>query len=137
MKIAVLDGQGGGIGKILVEKIKSNFKTELDIIALGTNALAVSTMIKAGAKEGASGENAIIQNSSKVDIIVGPIGIIVPNSMLGELTPKMAEAISNSPAKKVLIPLNKCNLYISTLKNETMPNLIDDAIRIINDLIKK
>lgn len=131
MKIAIIDGQGGGIGKAIVEKIRSCLGYEIEIIALGTNALATSLMIKSGANEGASGENAIIVNVSKVDLIIGSISIIAANSMLGELSPSMAKAISDSPAKKVLIPLNKCNIYLAGIKNVPLPHYIEDVIELI------
>lgn len=131
MRIAVIDGQGGGIGRAIVEKLRKEFEDKLDILALGTNSLATSLMLKAGANEGATGENAIVYNASRVDIILGPIGIICANSMLGELTPKMAEAISESPAKKVLIPLNRCNVMVAGIENKPLPHYIDDAIEII------
>lgn len=131
MRIAVIDGQGGGVGKAIVERLRVIFGNELEIIALGTNALATSLMIKAGANEGASGENAIIYNASDADIIIGTIGIIVANSMLGELTPKMAVAISQSKAFKLLIPLNKCNIQIAGAKNQPLPHYIDDAMVIL------
>lgn len=129
MRIAVIDGQGGGIGKILVERIRKDLPNEIEIIALGTNALASSLMMKAGADACASGENAIVYNSVRVDVIVGPIGIIVANSMLGELTPAMAKAIAESPAKKVLIPLNHCNIEIVGVMNEQLPYFIEGAIK--------
>jgi NAD(P)-dependent dehydrogenase (short-subunit alcohol dehydrogenase family) len=103
MKIAVVDGQGGGIGKALVEKLRIEFGNDIEITALGTNALATSLMLRAGADEGASGENAIVYNAGRVDVIIGPIGIIAADSMLGELTPAMAKAIAGSSAKKILI----------------------------------
>lgn len=129
LRIAVIDGQGGGIGKILVEKLRKILPEDIVIIALGTNALATSQMMKAGAQEGASGENAIVFNASKVDIIVGMIGIISANSMLGELTPSMARAIAESPAKKILIPLNKCNIEVMGVTNEPLPNHIENAVK--------
>ncbi|MDF2596896.1 MAG: hypothetical protein K0R69_3237 [Clostridia bacterium] len=113
MRIAVIDGQGGGIGKAIVGKLKETFGNSIEIIALGTNSLATSLMLKAGAAEGATGENAIIYNAAKVDIILGPIGIVCANALLGELTPLMAKAIAETPAKKVLIPLNKCNIMVA------------------------
>ncbi|HQJ37520.1 MAG TPA: DUF3842 family protein, partial [Bacillota bacterium] len=100
MRIAVIDGQGGGIGKAIVERFRQKLEDSVEIVALGTNSLATSLMLKAGADEGATGENAIIYNACKVDIILGPIGIISANSLLGELTPLMAKAIAESPAKK-------------------------------------
>jgi len=128
MKIAVVDGQGGGIGRIIVDKLKKELPPEVVIIALGTNAMATMQMLKAGADEGASGENAVIYNSARVDIIVGVIGIIVANAMMGELTPSMSLAISQSRAKKLLIPLNRCNVEIVGVRNEPLPNLIDNAV---------
>ena len=123
MRIAVIDGQGGGIGKHIIEKLRSNLKIEIDILALGTNALATSLMLKAGANEGATGESAIVYNADRVDIIIGPIAIILAYSMLGELTPNMACAISKSPAKKMLIPINRNNVQIVGIKNEPLPHL--------------
>lgn len=131
MRIAVIDGQGGGIGKALVEKLKKECGGEVEILALGTNALAAALMIKSGAHEGASGENAIVYNAPRVDVITGPIGIISANSMLGELTPRMAAAISESSAKKVLIPLNRCNVAIAGVREEPLPQLIEDAVAMI------
>jgi len=135
MRIAVVDGQGGGLGKAIVEKLRCEFGGSVDIIVLGTNALATALMLKAGADEGASGENAIVFNSGRVDIIIGAVGIIAANSMLGELTPLMAKAIAESPAKKILIPLNKCNIQIAGVKSEPLPNYIDDAVSLVKDII--
>ena len=130
MRIAVIDGQGGGIGKLLVERLRQEFP-DAQIIALGTNALAAALMIKAGADEGASGENAVIYNSPKVDIIAGTIGIVAANSMLGELTPLMAKAIAESPAKKILIPMNKCNIEVVGVKSDALPHYIDCVVNSI------
>lgn len=135
MRIAVIDGQGGGIGKTLVEKLKKELSAEHEIIALGTNAAATVQMLKAGADEGATGENAIVYNARKVDIIVGAIGIIISNAMMGELTPAIACAISESPAKKVLIPLNRCNIEVAGVKSESLPGHIEDAVRIIKEYL--
>ena len=136
MRIAVVDGQGGGIGRLIVEKLRSTFGNEINVLGLGTNALATALMLKAGANEGASGENAILINSSKVDVIIGTIGIVCANSMLGELTPIMAKAISESSAIKVLIPLNRCNIQVAGTKNEPLPHYIEDAIDIVRDIIR-
>lgn len=131
MRIAVIDGQGGGIGKSIIEKLRLSLGQSLDIIALGTNVLATSAMLKAGADEGASGENAILVNAPKVDLIIGSLGIIAANSMLGELSPAMARAIAESPAKKLLIPLNRCNLYVIGARNETLPQYIDEMVETV------
>jgi Ni,Fe-hydrogenase maturation factor len=133
MKVAVIDGQGGGIGKSLVEKIKSKFGNQVHVIALGTNAVATSLMIRAGADDGASGENAIIVNVDRVDMIIGTVGIISANSMLGELTPAMAKAISSSPAKKILIPLNRCNLMVTGVSASSLPEHIDEIIESVRN----
>lgn len=135
MRIAVIDGQGGGIGKLIVEKLRIAFGNDIGILAMGTNALAASLMLKAGANEGASGENAIVYNAPKVDIIIGSIGIVCANSMLGELTPAMARAISESDAAKVLIPLNRCNILVAGIKEEPLPHYIDDAIAMVGKLL--
>lgn len=128
MEVAVIDGQGGGIGKNLVEKIKARYGAKVHVLALGTNAVATSYMIRAGADDGASGENAIVVNADRVDMIVGTVGIISANAMLGELTPAMAKAISSSPAKKILIPLNRCNLMVTGVSAAGLPEHIEEIL---------
>ncbi len=128
MRIAVIDGQGGGMGKVIIEKLRKEFADQLDILALGTNALATSAMLKAGANEGATGENAIVYNVSEVDLITGSLSIIMANSMLGELTPSMAQAITTSKTRKMLIPIFRGNLDIIGLPNEPFPHLVDKLI---------
>ncbi len=135
MRIAVVDGQGGGIGKAVVEKLRASFGVEVGILALGTNALATSLMLKAGANEGASGENAIVVNAPKVDYIIGSIGIISADSMLGEVTPAMARAIAQSPAMKILIPLNRCSIYVAGLQSKPLPDYIDNAVEMLKSFI--
>ena len=111
MNILVIDGMGGGIGKSIIEHIKNEL-TGIKIMAVGTNSIATSAMIKAGADHGATGENAIIYNCAKADFIIGVIGIIFANSLHGEISPKMAEAVSSSPAHKILLPIDKCNVTV-------------------------
>lgn len=138
MRIAVIDGQGGGIGKVIVEKIRKELPEEVDIIALGTNSMATSCMLRAGANEAATGENAIIVNSSKVDIIIGSVGIIAANSMLGELTPRMSRAIAESRALKLLIPLNRCGIEIAgTDRNEPLPHLMDKLVDRLKSIFRE
>jgi len=115
--------------------LRENFGDKIEIIALGTNALATSQMLKAGADAGASGENAIIFNSPKVNIIIGTIGIIAANSMLGEVTPSMAKAISESSAQKLLIPFSKCNIKIIGTPEKSPSNFIDDLIDYLKGII--
>ncbi len=136
MRIAVIDGQGGGIGKLMIEKLRATFGNEIELLALGTNALAASLMLKAGANEGASGENAILFNASKVDIIIGTIGIVCANSMLGELTPVMAEAVAQSPAVKILIPLNRYNIMVTGTADEPLPHHLDNAIAMVRNVLR-
>jgi len=128
MKIAVVDGQGGGIGSAIIKKLRKAFGEGIEIYALGTNSIATSRMMKAGANRGATGEGAIIHTSSKVDVIMGSISILVAHSMLGELTPKMAEAVSISPAKKLLIPLTQENVEVIGVSDQPLPHLIDEMI---------
>jgi hypothetical protein len=110
----------------------------VEIIALGTNALATSYMLKAGANEGATGENAIIVNAGNVDVIMGAVGIIAANSMLGELTAPMAKAIAESPAKKLLLPLNRCNIEIAGVdKSEPLPHLTDKAVQSLKNYLMR
>lgn len=125
MKIAVVDGQGGGIGKLIIEKLRKEFGEKLEIFTFGTNAMATSVMLRAGANEGATGENAIVQNMPEMDIIVGTVGIVVAHSMLGEMTPKMAEAIGKSKARKLLLPMNRCGITVIGAGDEPLPHLVD------------
>lgn len=128
LKVAVIDGQGGGIGRNLIEKLRKAASDKFELIALGTNSLATSAMIKAGADIGATGENPIVVNSEKVDVIMGPLAIVLPNSIMGEITPKMAYSVGNSPALKILIPLNKCNVEIAGTGNKNINELLDSAV---------
>lgn len=127
MVIAVVDGQGGGIGRAIVEKIKKELP-EHKVIALGTNASATGQMLKGGADDGATGENAIIYNMPRVDIVCGVVAILNVNAMLGELTPKMAEAIGSCNAYKVLLPLNRCHIHVVSVQNAPLAQHIDNMI---------
>ena len=129
MKIGVIDGQGGGIGSAVIKKLKENFEESVDITALGTNAIATAQMLKAKANRGASGENAIVQTVPKMEIIIGPVGIIMAHAMMGEVTPRMAEAVAACPARKLLIPLSRENLEIVGISPIPLPHLIDELIQ--------
>jgi len=111
MNILVIDGQGGRLGKLIIEKLKGSHLSDT-ITAVGTNSAATAAMMKAGASQGATGENAVIVNSRRADIIVGPLGIVCADALLGEVTPSMATAIGQSTAQKLLIPTNRCNHQI-------------------------
>jgi hypothetical protein len=127
-RICVIDGQGGGIGSTVIRKLKDFFGENVEIIALGTNAIATAQMLKAKANRGASGENAIVQTVGKVDVIIGTIAIIMAHSMMGEVTPKMAEAVADSPAKKLLIPLSQENIEVVGISSVPLPHLIENLI---------
>jgi len=128
-KICVIDGQGGGIGSVAIKKLRESFEESIEIIALGTNAIATAQMLKAKANKGASGENAIIQTVGKVDVIIGPIGIIMANAMMGEVTPGIAGAVASSTARKILIPLSQENVEIVGLSSMPLPHLIEELVQ--------
>lgn len=125
-RICVIDGQGGGIGSAIIKKLNLALNSaDIEITALGSNAIATAQMLKARANRGASGENAIVRSVQHADIIIGPIGIIMAHAMMGEITPKMAEAIASSPAQKILLPLSQENIVIAGLSSLPLPKLID------------
>jgi hypothetical protein len=133
--VAVIDGQGGGIGSLMIKHLRENLAEEVEIIGLGTNAMATGAMLKAGANKGASGENAIVQTVKTVDVIIGTTGILLANSMMGELTPKMAEAIASSPAIKYLLPLKMPEVEIIGAPKEPLPHLVDQLVKRIREII--
>lgn len=134
--ILVIDGQGGKIGKMLVEQIKARLP-EAPLVAIGTNSVATATMLKAGADAGATGENPVIVNARQADIIVGPIGIIVADALLGEITPRMAQAVCQSRAQKVLLPVNRCQTTIVGLKDITLNEVVALAVTEVERLMGK
>ncbi len=127
-KIGVIDGQGGGIGSAIIKKIKELYGETVDVVALGTNAIATAQMLKAGANRGASGENAIVQTTKSVDVILGPLGIIIAHAMMGEVTPGIAEGVAGSPAAKFLLPLTQENVTIVGVARLPLPHLIEELI---------
>lgn len=137
MKIAVIDGMGGGIGSQVVERLKSLNNNDIEIIALGTNSQATSNMIRSGAHEGATGENAISWMCKKVDIIIGPLAIIAANSMMGEISPKMSEAIASSSAKKLLLPVSKCNIEVIGLDNLQFKTIFNELTETMKKILNE
>ena len=127
--IAVVDGIGGGIGAQIVERLRKEDLPGVSIVALGTNAVATQRMVNAGADKGASGENAVRVSIGLADYIIGPIGIVLPNAMMGEITPAMAEAVFNSRGKKLLLPLNQPHFEIVGISQKNVNDLISDAIQ--------
>jgi len=127
--IVVVDGQGGGLGGRIVQRLKPSLPAGTEIVALGTNALATAQMMKAGADRGASGENAVAHTVTSASVILGSLAIVMPNSMLGELTTKMAEAILGSPADKLLLPVNNEGMRVIGVCKDPLSSLLDDLCK--------
>ena len=135
MRVVVIDGQSGRIGQLFIEKVtKANLPCQLT--AIGANAIATSAMLKAGAAMGATGENPVIVACRTADIIVGPIGILAADAMLGEITPKMAAAVGQSAAKKLLLPVNLCNNIVVGTQNLSLSAILDEAVETLSQLLK-
>jgi len=128
LRICVIDGQGGGIGAAIIKRLKEVFAEEHEVIALGTNAVATAQMMKARANRGASGENAIVRTVPSADVILGCLSIVLANAMMGEVTPRMAEAIASAPAPKILLPLTQERVEIVGLTPEPLPHLVDKIV---------
>jgi len=128
LRIAVIDGQGGGIGRVITERLVRALGSKVEILALGTNAQATAVMMKAGANEGASGEGAVLYNADRVDLIVGPLGVLCAHAFLGEMTPAMAAAVAGSRARKILLPLNRSNVDLVGVVDEPLPHLVDKLV---------
>ena len=125
-RVLVLDGQGGGVGGRLVKMLSEKLPDTWELIAVGTNALATSTMLKAGAKQGATGENAVIYNAGRADLILGPIGVVV--AILGEVSPQMAAAVSGAEAAKILIPSASCGVIVAGAASLRLEDLLQNAV---------
>lgn len=134
MKIVVIDGQGGGMGRQLVSQLRSALP-QAELIAVGTNSLASQAMLKAGAQHAATGENAVLVNCRSADVIVGPIGIVIADALFGEISPAMAQAVAQSPAKRVLIPTNLCDNYIAGVGESSVSALIADCVEKIKSFL--
>jgi hypothetical protein len=134
MIIMVMDGQGGGIGAAIIRGLRAAITQQIEILALGTNSIATSRMMKAGANRGATGENAVIHTSPRVDVIIGPLAIIMANAMMGEVTPTMARAVSSSEARKILIPLTQEKVKLVGATGEPLPHLVDQVVQDIKEM---
>ena len=135
--VIVIDGLGGGIGVQLVSKLREASCDVTEIIALGTNATATERMLKAGAHRGATGENAIRVTVRRADIILGPIGIVIPDSMMGEITAAIANAVLASPAERILLPLQNEHFVLAGLEQITLAKAIDKAVELFAEKEKK
>ena len=136
MNILIIDAQGGGLGKQIVASIKKAYPAT-EITAVGTNSLASSNMLKAGADHAATGENAVIVGCRKADIIIGPIGIVIADSMFGEVTPAMAIAVGQSNAKRLLIPINQCENIVLGASSLSVSDIIEQILQYLNDEINR
>ncbi len=134
MNITIIDGQGGHLGAQLVKEITTLFP-EHNLTVVGTNAIATAAMLKAGAKNGATGENPVLVACRKADVIIGPVGIVIADSLLGEITEKMALAVGKADAVRILIPMNKCDNLVAGVPNLNTSALIADAIAKLRDLM--
>ena len=134
MNILVIDGQGGRIGKTVVEEIKK-LSPSITVTAVGTNAMATAAMLKGGADEAATGENPVAVCSKKADVIVGPIGIVIANALLGEVTPLMARAVGESDAVRILIPVEKCNTHVAGVNPLNLQAAVQDAVKTIKTML--
>ena len=133
MNILIVDAQGGGVGRQLVLAIRARFP-DADITAVGTNAAATSAMMKAGASRAATGENAVVVCSRKADVIAGAIGIVIADAMLGEITPRMAAAVAQSGAKRILLPVSHCDNIVAGVQGQTVARLVDAAVQELEKL---
>lgn len=132
-KVLVIDGQGGGLGRQLVSALAAACP-EAELTAVGTNSLAANAMLKAGASRVATGENAVVVNCRRADVIVGPIGIVIADALLGEITPAMAAAVCQSGAKRVLVPINHCENYVVGVPDQPVSQLVAAAAQKVKEL---
>ena len=131
----VVDGQGGGMGRGLVEAIKKKWP-QLHVRAVGTNSLATAAMLRSGADDGATGENAVVFNARQADLLLGPIGILTPNGLLGEVSPAMAEAVGASEAVKILLPSQRCSIRLAVGDPQPLQYYLDQALRLLEEELK-
>lgn len=130
MNVLIIDGQGGGVGRLLVERIAEQFQ-DANIIVCGTNSMATANMLKGAKISGATGENAVVYNARRADVIVGPVGIVMANAMLGEITPVMAAAVTDSDARIILIPMNRCQTKIVGVQEKKISEYVDEVIEMM------
>ena len=134
MKVVVIDGQSGRMGQLFIERARSA-SLPCQIMAVGTNAIATSAMLKAGADKGATGETPVLVACRTADIIVGPIGILAADSLMGEISPAMAVAVGQSPARKLLLPVNQCNNIVAGVPNLSLGKLMDEAVEVLKSML--
>ena len=135
MTVLIVDGQGGRLGKQLVKEVRERF-SQLSLMAVGTNSMATESMLKAGADRAATGENAVVVACRKADVIIGPVGIVIADALLGEVTPAMAKAVGQSDAVRILLPSDKCDTFIAGVGSTGMSALVEDAMEKLASLLK-
>lgn len=135
MNMLVIDGQGGQLGGQLVKSLKANFQ-EVNIIAIGTNATATLTMLKAGADQAATGENPVIVACRKADVIIGPIGIVIADSLFGEITPQMSMAVGQADAIRILLPVNKCDNLVAGIQDVSTTTILEDVVSKVRKILE-
>ena len=135
MTVLIVDGQGGRLGKQLVKEVRERFP-QLPLMAVGTNSMATESMLKAGADRAATGENAVVVACRKADVIIGPVGIVIADALLGEVTPTMAKAVGQSEAVRILLPSDKCDTFIAGVGSNGMSALVEDAMDKLASLLK-
>ena len=134
MRVLVIDGQGGGLGKQLVSAVKG-YDRGIEVIAVGTNSAATNMMLKAGADQAATGENSVVTVCRSADVIMGPVGIVIADAMLGEITPRMAQAVGQSTAKRILIPVNLCDNIVVGIEAMSMSGRVECAVDALKDIV--
>ena len=134
MNVLVIDGQGGQLGGQIIKSLHGNFEG-LNITAVGTNATATAAMLKSGANQAATGENPVVVACKKADVIIGPIGIVIADALLGEITPKMAVAVGQADAVRILLPINKCDNLVAGVSDITMTSIIDDVVQKMKSIV--
>ena len=134
MKILIIDGQGGGLGRQLVTAVKEQYP-EIEVLAVGTNSAATNAMLRAGADRAATGENSVIVASGQADVIMGPLGMVIADSMLGEITPRMALAVGQSRAKRILVPVSQCDNIVAGTQDISMAQNVQNAVAVLQTLI--
>lgn len=135
MNILVIDGQGGQLGGQLIKSLKANFQN-IKIMAVGTNATATAAMLKAGADQAATGENPVMVACRKTDVIIGPIGIVIADSLFGEITPKMAVSVGQADAVRILLPVNKCDNLVAGIPNVSTAAILEDVIAKVRKMVE-
>lgn len=137
LRVMVVDGMGGRIGQEIVVRLRTAFEADVELLAVGTNSAATAAMMKAGANRGATGENAVRITVREADVVIGPLSVLIPDSMMGEVTPLMAESLALSSARKVMLPLTNPRIDLVGITKNPLPHLMDEAIALVASMLDK